>query len=1563
MSLKPKTVRRLLLVGAVAVLLIGSVFALFVVRHWQAGRLTERHRQQGLAAVQRQDWVTGLSECGSYLNRTRGKQRDPEVLLAYADARLNIQEPTGKHTIEAIPFLRQYLEAKPEDRETALRLLKLYMDAGYFPEARDASSRLRPIDLRDATKKDIEVLEIEAMALLGAKDASDRLKQVLARLADLDPLNVPAGLVRIDMMNQAGSTTEARTYADKLLADHPGAPPALLLAGLARRARPTVEGLLEAGRLLGEAAGLDATGKRVRPPAYSDVQFARRLVAAMDAVGAGDFALEVLRDGAERWKEIDFRRLYVRRLWQDGRIGDVAEATTDVSVDDPKADAELLGLRGMALMSTGQREAGLKIAGELAKRRGDFRAASWAVVLPLADPQTGVKASDAAETLKKAAKENPFEPLIPMLRGEALASMGLKDEARASWATVTQVPSAAGWVVPRMRIAESLLADDRAAEAADMATEALFMAPNRLAVNVLWLQAQAARMIKSPDGGFPPAEILKRLDVVEPEIDPSNPDPNFKRMRHSLVPVRVLLLSRTGKPDEAKSLAMAALEAADPLDEDTIRRLAAVSRSERLGLEDIALKKAEEVYGKTATIEYTRACQLADAGRPEEGLVQIRNAVAAKPGDSSMRLAEARYLERIGHRDAGSAWRALGEAFPDDLFVQRTVLESVAATEDRAFIDRTAARYQKAQGQEQPTEDATIRLAKSRALIRKGTTKADRDRAVAMLAALVGEQPNMVEPKLTLASALSMSDAGKDIRPDYPRAITQLTDALNLEPRSPVISLELARVYQLTGNLGAAREALVRVASDKTLDIGSRQVASGMLLSQGDPMPVAVPTLAEIVEQVGDRAPAGLLVMLGEAYHQLRQDDKAEAMFARLVDRADDSEAIYRTASFFQKRKDEARTKASLARLDAAKLAPGEKDVVLGRLADDRGDVNEAVARFTAATEQAAGDPVPWRQLATFQLKRGEAAKALEAAEKGLAKAPGDQALTIVREQAKVLAAGSQQTDLGPLIQALQGGPMFAQGAEIIAAVRDAEAKGDLDSAAGLSRLADRFPNAIELQMVVAQRMLLFDPDRAGTLAIRAMNAAPANPAPARLAAQISLGLGRWSEMLQAATAWRDRDATRSLDPDLAVAEAHLNLRQPDRGLETLRPRLAKVTKPLDDDSLRVLNLMARLLVAGNREKDARELLTPHLADSSPMRTTVWLSIAVRDLPTFDASTAWIGQVRAAMPADAVDEQIALSTGYTVLATRYKEQQSQMLAEAKSILTRLAGLPQTGTAGAHEALGVLLHRQNELAGAEAAYRKTIELDPRRATALNNLADILDNKGELDAAAELATRAVAATEQNNAVYLETLAAIQAKRAARQAKAGDAKGAKSLATEAAEGYRRVTIARPTDVQLLGAMANASELAGEFGWAIEAYERLLKAPTLPGAYVPPVKNNLAMALLRQNRSADDRARAVELASAAANEGQEPEFFDTLGWANLAAARSDQAAQAFRQAKQRSEVKKRPLPSALIGLATALAEAGPTSRDEATALLNSIDATTLDDELKAKMAAARETIAKPAR
>src|SRR6185295_10290623 len=111
-------------------------------------------------------------------------------------------------------------------------------------------------------------------------------------------------------------------------------------------------------------------------------------------------------------------------------------------------------------------------------------------------------------------------------------------------------------------------------------------------------------------------------------------------------------------------------------------------------------------------------------------------------------------------------------------------------------------------------EDAIVRTARARVLLRGKPTSRDRDAAIALLAPVISTQPKLVEPRLVLAGALQMSDPARGIRPELARAAAQLIEALALEPRSAPIALELARTLQRQAEFARSKDVLNGLASD-----------------------------------------------------------------------------------------------------------------------------------------------------------------------------------------------------------------------------------------------------------------------------------------------------------------------------------------------------------------------------------------------------------------------------------------------------------------------------------------------------------------------------------------------------------------------------------------------------------------------------------------------------------------------------------------------------------------------------------------------------------------------------
>ena len=226
MRLKPKTVRRLLLLAVVAMLVIGGAFSLFVVRGWQTARRLEAHRRDGLAAFAAGDHRKAIEELVRYVQAE--KHADPEVWLALADAGQKLEQPDFGHLRSAARSLREYLLLKPDDHARRLEFIRLSNQTGSYVDALDAAQRLRPANLDNCTVEHVEVLREEAVALTASRIYNDRLDAVVDRLLALAPLDLQGCLIRLEHWGRTNRKPDARQAAQALAAAHPQSPVAQL---------------------------------------------------------------------------------------------------------------------------------------------------------------------------------------------------------------------------------------------------------------------------------------------------------------------------------------------------------------------------------------------------------------------------------------------------------------------------------------------------------------------------------------------------------------------------------------------------------------------------------------------------------------------------------------------------------------------------------------------------------------------------------------------------------------------------------------------------------------------------------------------------------------------------------------------------------------------------------------------------------------------------------------------------------------------------------------------------------------------------------------------------------------------------------------------------------------------------------------------------------------------------------------------------------------------------------------------------------------------------------------
>ena len=211
---------------------------------------------------------------------------------------------------------------------------------------------------------------------------------------------------------------------------------------------------------------------------------------------------------------------------------------------------------------------------------------------------------------------------------------------------------------------------------------------------------------------------------------------------------------------------------------------------------------------------------------------------------------------------------------------------------------------------------------------------------------------------------------------------------------------------------------------------------------------------------------------------------------------------------------------------------------------------------------------------------------------------------------------------------------------------------------------------------------------------------------------------------------------------------------------------------------------------------------------------------------------------------------------------------------------------------------------------------------------------------------LSLRAVEATPKPVASNLDTLASIYAAIGLRQRDKGDTAGAVRNFKLAAERYGQVSALAPAGGEPMSRQAQMLELAGDQEAAANCYDQMLNLEGLRPELLPAVRNNLAMCLIRLDRTPADRERAVTLATEATRLApDQPAYLDTLGWCQLKAEHLPEAAASFRKAQAKSAGGK-PLPSAAIGLATVLAQGTPQEQAQAKTILDGIDPKSLDAE-----------------
>lgn len=1387
MHFRPKTIRRVLILGVLLLAIGGVAFAAWAANARQSAARIARARENAMAAYAKGDYAGALPHFSTYLTESKTADQGPEAadaeaLLAYGKSRQAVPLPRAGHIRESINIFERYLELRPGDREAQHQLLALYPEVKYNEEALKWAAIVLAEDPADT-----HALLAKAKALANQRKFRESL-DVAEQLVVLRPLDLTAHRwvqAMLFRLNTPGEQIVARF--DKLLRAHPDeARFELLLA----RAHHLANQPDEAAKLLKSAAGRKTI----------DPELATELAAMLEHREYRMFreSNAVLERLATDDADASHVRPLVRRLWQGGRYREVLKRTESQDLSSPAADTDLLAFRALALYDLNRPADSAAVVDALAARTDDMAAGAWAAALR-ARADENLAPLERVKQYNAALDRTPDNEVIHFLLGEAYVGLGETELAVREWVVAAyQAPS---WAAPTAAIARTLAMTGRSAEALSMAREALKRAPGALSTATGYVVALFADLQQNPD----PAARKKLLDHV------TKVQARFPREPETLH-IHAALLSRTGDRVKAESVLRSALDAKNPASRDTLLQLAAVSFTERLGLEQEVLDFAARMHGLTPAVAVRQALLLSQAGKPQDGrkLLEAAQARDKKSDPTLWAVALLQYRESTGDPTVLADWVKLGDANPDNMRVQHAILQAPARVNDKEFWINTIERLTKLTG-----EDAVMpRVERARWLLSgdRGEKDAEKDTtaAISLLRAVGGVATSRPEIHRLLGLAFEKNAAQKTgSKRDglLQEAAAELEKAFEARDADPAVATDLTRVYRAMGRSSDADRVMSRVAG-RAADLGleGRIKTARTLVAQGQ-IRMAVGVL-ELIEDGQDPTRDAMLCGL---YRRTGANDKAAALYRKAADNQRAEPALLAEgADFFARAGKFAEAERLLDKLRSMDVGGPGRTLLLARYAERHQTPEKALAGFEAAVAADPAHPAAWQGLVGFYLRRLRFADAVAAADRGLTSIPDDPDLRSLRTRAVAMLGYQNDPNIETLADQLSEDPQSAAIADMLRILGEAKRTGEPleQTLPKLRELADRNPQLLRLQMYVAQaHARLKQYDEAERVAARAVQRAPNEPDPARLLTAVYAarpGDAKWPKVLDAARRWRQCSTDNPLPADITIAQTLLEMGQASDAAEQLGPYVAAPLKP--DANPAVVGLCARALIRSGREQKAADLLTP-LAKANPAWRKLWLELGQTSYDNANEAIRWVERVAPLLSDDAA-ERAALGEAWVAIGVRFSSEAA--LAKAKLIIEPLTKEPEAG-AEAWRVLSMLSEATGDMGQAVSAYRELLKTQPDSPDLQNNLAYALLALGrerDLAEARELAEQAVKKTPKNS-TYLDTLARVYRT-------AGDLPAAEQT-------FRQALEAEQNSLDALIGLADLHARAGQLDKARELLKRI--------------------------------------------------------------------------------------------------------------------------------------------
>jgi Tfp pilus assembly protein PilF len=1389
-----------------------------------AAAAIERDHIEGLQAYKDGDYETAVDKLAEYINHAQQRgadQVDPQALLAFAIARSKVPLVDAANIPVAINTLRRYCLLQPDDKDAQEQLLEMETPyTAYAPAAMGLASDLLKANSDDLVAlKAIVTIDVRDGKFEAAQDPSDRCVQ-------LDPGDLDMERVHFQIAKAMGkSKPEIQKQADALIAQYPNDPRFLIVKAFAYYYTQTTSETPDEHRDDYQAyQKLVLQAAQQEPPS---AQFVTTTVGLLDGLRQFSTSLDLLTRGAGKFpNDPQLTRLYVERLWENRKFTNVVDLLKDLDGNLRRTDADLMAYKALSLYSLNRNSEADALVSELASRGlDDGVAAAWAETLKA---QFGTPPQDLKTRLAQYQDANKSQPdigYISFMLGDAYAQMDESELALQAWRQASR--QMLSWSEPHLRLATLLVGRGEGSSGEAMRA------------------AQDARMASTDSKGSEDLNtVIAAIRVSFAEL-PVAPDPNHAQVlldevkqvqtqipnEPNTLPIYVALLSQTGQRDAAidainKAIAAINKSTVDPGDqgEELLFNLVEVSRAAKIGMEPQLYAAMEKKYGMRPRLAYAKASDLLQDGHADEGLKLLLDAQAndnQRPMEWQRVICE--YRELAHDPAARDDWEKLGNAYPNDIGVQTAVLtRAESAWTDREFIDRTIDRL------EALTGEASIewKIARARWFLSSSDPTHDAPKAVELLSGVTTSNPEDYLPHVLLAAAY-------DRMKSTDQALEEWNKASDLAPQLPQAQFDLLQALNNAGKNDDAHVAFDKLAALPNIPPDMALSAATIIASEGDLQRAEQMLLAypHSTNQVLHDATLAKVYRL-----ENRPDDVTTIYLGLLHVKSLDEKTIREAADFFGTRHDLAEAQRFLDRLSDLPLAPGQKELIEAAFNEDHGTAKSAEAFYDQAVKLAGEEPLANIERIGFLFREQRWDEAQHAIDAATQRWPDNAVLADLKTAEATLSRLPRTGEYTSLIEAISRDPQSPAANDTIAEIAAASSQDPATAVQKFQALVDQYPNFEPLYELTGRRLMAAgNTAEATALANKALGRFPQSVDAARGTAEANAAAGRWSDAIIAAREWRNRVNEDPEPADLFIAVADLFVDQAQDALDRLSPYLDNA-KAHPDENRGLLITYAEALIRVGRESDASALLLP-LAQNSPQWREAWLEIAPAGFTDGPSAANWIAQIFPLLDPKSLDQQDALAQAYIACASSMDY--TQGFAKARQALEPFAQDPAINASQLLD-YATAASGSGDNAAAERAYRKILTIDPNDAIAMNNLADLLRQKGDPDSLKEgesLALQVTAAhsTDPSASSFYDTLARILLK--------------EGRADDAIAAFEKGNAIQPRDLNVLVGLASTCVRANRIDDAARYLSQI-------DAIIPP-GGHLSGALAQELSGARDLVR----------------------------------------------------------------------------------------------------------